>query len=109
VVFLKKVFLFLVVLLLSSSSFAQTLSLVVVDGYETVDAYKEVVDFVRLAIEDAGIKVNVVEVPRKRGVVSVDSGEYDALPIRGIDDAKSLPNIITQAFPWRSQISVSFL
>lgn len=99
VIFLKKALSLLVVFFLSSSSFAQTLSLVVVNGYESVAAYKEVVDFVRLAIEDTGIKVNIVEVPRKRGVVSIDSGEYDALPIRGIDDAKSLPNIITSSFP----------
>jgi ABC-type amino acid transport substrate-binding protein len=99
VIFLKKSFLFFAILFLSLNSFAQTLSLVVVRDYETIAAYKEVVDFVKLAIEDTGIKVKVVEVPRKRGAVSVDSGEYDALPIRGPEDAKSLPNIIISSFP----------
>jgi len=97
---LFKTFLFISMLsALTSRCFADTLSLVAVNDYKKVEAYKEGVEFVVLAIEDAGIKVKVIEAPRKRGALAVDNGTYDALPFRGLDDAKELPNVITTSFP----------
>ena len=78
---------------------AQTLSLVAATGFDKVAAYQEVIEFVSDILTDAGFKVKLVEVPRKRGAFAVDSGEFDALPIRGLDDAKDLPNLIVTSFP----------
>lgn len=91
--------LFSITLLLTTLSVAKPLTLVAADGYQKVAAYKEVVDFTVDVLKDAGLEVKIVEVPRMRGALTVENGENDALPIRGLEDAKLLPNVLVTSFP----------
>lgn len=77
----------------------ETLSLLTVPGYSKIPAYKEVIDFITTVAADAGYDVKVMEAPRKRGPYMVSSGEADAMPIRGPDDATDVPNLINSNFP----------
>lgn len=91
--------LFILTILLAPLGSAKPLTLVAATGYEKVAAYKEIIAFTVDVLKDAGLDIKVVEVPRMRGALTVENGEYDALPIRGLEDAKSLPNVLITSFP----------
>ncbi|WP_373999039.1 hypothetical protein [Bdellovibrio bacteriovorus] len=97
--YVRSISLCLLVLVWSVVSNAESISLVATTGYRDVEAYKEAVEFVADTIQSVGINVKIVELPRKRNAAEVNNGTFDALPIRGLEDAQDFPNVITSTIP----------
>ncbi|WP_155722586.1 transporter substrate-binding domain-containing protein [Bdellovibrio bacteriovorus] len=97
--YVRSIFLCFVGLVCSVVSKAESISLVATTGYKDVEAYKEAVEFVADSIQSVGITVKLIELPRKRNAAEVNNGTFDALPIRGLEDAQEFPNVITSSIP----------